>query len=108
MKRLISLALAIAACAALPAPALARPTPVKVKIGDNFFKADHVTVRRGTTVRWRWVGRLMHNVTVTEGPQRFHSATQSTGTFRQKLRRRGRYTLVCTIHPGMDMTLRVR
>jgi plastocyanin len=106
MKRLLVLAVAIAACALIAAPALARTKSVSV--GDSFFRARSVTVKRGTTVRWHWVGRLVHNVTVLKGPQSFASPTQRSGTFRHRMTRRGSYTLSCTIHPGMEMTLRVR
>ncbi len=39
---------------------------------------------------------------------KFRSGTKSSGTFRKRIRRGGRYRIVCTVHPGMDMTLRAR
>jgi plastocyanin len=78
-----------------------------VTVGDDFFRPKSLSVRRGTRVRWTWRGRDAHNVTVTSGPVRFRSPTQSTGTFSRKLSRRGTYRIVCTIH-GQRMTIKVR
>jgi plastocyanin len=47
-------------------------------------------------------------VTVKRGPVKFRTSTKSKGTFRKKMTRRGTYRIVCTIHPGMNLTLRVR
>jgi plastocyanin len=78
-----------------------------VTVGDDFFRPRSLKVRRGTVVRWTWRGRDVHNVTVTSGPARFRSRTQSSGTFSRTLQRRGTYRIVCTIH-GQRMTIRVR
>jgi plastocyanin len=95
---------------ALPATAAA-PTVV---VRDNEFvhagtARPTVHVRPGGVVAWRWASRQSHNVTVRSGPQRFRSPTQSAGTFRRRLVRRGTYRLGCSLHaPGMRMTLVVR
>jgi plastocyanin len=78
-----------------------------VTVGDDFFRPKSVSVRAGTRVRWTWRGRDVHNVTVTSGPVRFRSPTQRSGTFSRKLRRRGTYRIVCTVH-GQRMTITVR
>ena len=107
MKRLIAPLLAVAAAAALLAvPALAATKTVDLK--DNFFTPKSMTVKKGTTVKWVWKGKAPHNVTVRSGPVKFRSSTQTKGTFSKKMTRKGTYKLHCTIHPGMDMTLRVR
>jgi len=67
-----------------------------------------VKARRGDTVVWVWEGRNPHNVTVTRGPVKFSSPTKRSGRYRKRMRRRGSYRIVCTIHAGMRMTLRVR
>jgi plastocyanin len=85
-------------------PAAARAASVTV--GDDFFRPRSLSIRAGTRVRWTWRGRDVHNVTVTSGPVRFRSRTQSSGTFSRTLRRRGTYRIVCTIH-GQRMTIRV-
>lgn len=83
-----------------------------VRVGDNWFVRRRGTptirVRRGTRVRFRWVGRAPHNVTVVSGPRRFRSSTKTRGTFTRRLTRRGTYRIVCTIHGARDQSMRIR
>ena len=106
MKRILFLATLAAMLAAntVPAPAATRGVAVR----DNFFRPASLTVRKGDTVRFRWLGNAFHNVTVTRGPQRFSSRTKASGSYRKRMTRRGTYRLVCTLHSGMRMRLRVR
>ena len=101
---LAALAVAISVAIAVAIPAFAATT---VRVDDDVFRPSSKTVSKGTTVRWRWVGDDPHNVTVRKGPAKFHSSTKRSGTFSKTMRRRGTYKIVCTIHPGMGMTLRV-
>jgi plastocyanin len=39
---------------------------------------------------------------------KFRSGNKTSGRYSKKMRRGGTYKIVCTIHPGMDMTLKVR
>lgn len=111
MKKVLLVVLAVAAAAAVVAiPALAATKTVKV--GDDYFGSKGtkptIAVRRGTTVRWTWVGRVPHNVKVARGPKTFGSATQRRGSFSARLTKPGTYRIVCTIHqPDMVMTLKV-
>jgi plastocyanin len=103
---------ALVAVAVAVAPAFAAGPTVLVR-DNEFSRAGRarptVTVRAGTVVVWRWASRQSHNVTVRSGPQRFRSRTQSAGTFRRRMARRGTYRLSCSLHaPGMRMTLVVR
>ncbi|HEV2310399.1 MAG TPA: plastocyanin/azurin family copper-binding protein [Acidimicrobiia bacterium] len=82
--------------------------PASVQLGDNFFKPDHLTVSAGTKVTWTWTGNSTHNVTVVSGPQKFRSVDQASGTFSRVMSKPGVYKIVCTFHPGMDLTLTVR
>ena len=84
-----------------------------VEVGDDYFVREGspptVRVRRGDTVVFRWEGRNQHNVRAARGPVRFRSPIKRSGTYRKKMTRRGRYRIVCDIHPpNMRMTLRVR
>jgi plastocyanin len=90
-----------------PAGVAAAARAASVTVGDDFFRPTSLRVRAGTTVRWTWRGRDVHNVTVTSGPTRFSSPTQRSGTFSRRLRKRGTYRIVCTVH-GQRMTIRVR
>jgi plastocyanin len=84
------------------------PPPVtkKVTVNDNYFKPKKVTVVIGTKVTWKWKGFAVHDVTVAKGPQKFESKQQSSGTFSRVIKKPGAYKIVCTLHPGMDMTLK--
>jgi plastocyanin len=98
------------------APALSRHKSLEVD--DNYFvekgKPHTVTVHAGDTVEWEWEGMTNpHNVTVVKAPKgakKFHSKTQTSGTFEKKLKKAGTYKIVCTIHAaeGMKMTLKVK
>ena len=73
-----------------------------VRLVDIDIKPAVVTVRRGTTVEWRFLDApAAHNVT-SRGRTRFRSsATKQQGTHRVRFRRRGTYRYVCTLHPNM-------
>jgi plastocyanin len=83
-----------------------------VEIGDNYFVRDAggatVTIKKGQTLTWKWTGKHPHNVTVKSGPQKFHSATQTKGTFSHKFTKAGTYSIVCTIHVMQGMTMKVK
>ena len=81
MKKLVALAVIAVALivAAIPAYAATRT----VRVDDNVFRPDSLSVNRGDTNR-------------------------RSGTVSRRLTRRGTLRLVCTIHPGMDMRIRVR
>jgi plastocyanin len=99
----LGVGLAGATSAAKPKP----PQPPKASLGDNFFKPTKLTVTAGTTVTFTWTGSNMHNVKVTSGPQKFKSPNQSSGTYTFTFTKAGTYKIVCTFHPGMEMTLKV-
>jgi plastocyanin len=97
-------------------PAQAAPKKKTVRIYDNYFLADSLEVKRGTTVVWRWPGfdeaGDVHDVKLRSGPKgvkKFHSEAAATDyTFRRRLRTPGRYRIVCTLHTEMTMKIRVR
>jgi plastocyanin len=95
--------------AAAPAAAATR----NVKIGDDYFvragSPPTVSVSKGTTVKWNWTGSRQHNVVVRSGPASFQSPLKRSGSYKRKLRRKGTYKIVCSIHaPDMAMTLKVK
>ena len=103
----------VAAIALVALAAAALGATRTINVGDNYFVKSSgvpgVTVKRGTVVRWRWVGRRRHNVRVARGPVRFRSPTQRSGTYRKRIFTAGRYVIICSIHGGRDqkMVLRV-
>jgi plastocyanin len=113
MRKVLGLGLLGALALALIAASPALSEREDVEVDDNYFVREGspptVRVDRNDTVVWEWKGRNPHNVTVTRGPVRFHSRNKTSGTYRKKMRRRGTYRIVCTIHaPSMRMTLKVR
>ena len=97
--KLIAL-LAVLLCGAGAATAYAATR--NVKVGDDYFvKAGSprtITVKKGTKLKFKWVGKAPHNVTTQKGPMKFQSPTQTKGTFSKKLSKKGTYVLYCTIH----------
>jgi plastocyanin len=110
MRKLIALGATAATAAAFAVPAMAATKTVKV--GDDYFVRSGarptVTVHRNDTVKWVWKGKSAHNVFVSKGPKKFHSKTIATGSFAHKMTAKGTYTIICTIHSGMEMTLKVK
>ena len=104
-KRLLLVPATLAATLAVTAvPATAVNT---IAVKDNVFSPKSTSVKRNTTVTFRWAGRAPHNVKVSSGPVKFASTIKTTGTYKRKMTRKGTYKIVCTIHPGMNLTLRV-
>jgi plastocyanin len=110
MRKLLASLVVLAVLGVAAAQALAATQSVRV--GDDFFvrKGHHtITVRHGSRVTFRWVGSRVHDVHARKGPVHFRSAVMTSGSFSTTLRRRGRYLVVCDIHPRtMRLTIRVR
>jgi plastocyanin len=107
MRKLIALTAAAGVTAALAVPAFAATRTVQVR--DDVFAPKSLTVSKNTTLRFVWRGKNPHNVVVSKGPQRFSSGgVKVKGSYSVKVRKAGSYTIVCQIHPGMTMKLRVR
>jgi plastocyanin len=110
MRKLLVSVVVLAVLGVAAAQALAAAHSVRV--GDDFFvrKGHHtITVRHGSRVTFHWVGRKVHDVHAKKGPVHFRSSVMTSGSFTTRLRRRGRYLVVCDIHPRtMRLTIRVR
>ncbi|HVP04013.1 MAG TPA: plastocyanin/azurin family copper-binding protein [Solirubrobacteraceae bacterium] len=116
MKRILALAavLAVLAAIVITAPAGAQkagPTAsaaaVVVKLKDSFFSPSKLTVSRGTKVRFVWAGKLSHNL-VGGGLPGSLARTRIHGSYTATFTSPGTKTILCTIHPGMVLKLRVR
>jgi plastocyanin len=111
------------ACTALAVPAFAAaltqaggaaPEPRIVNVRDNFFAPDALTVPTGHEDRLalalparRRPRRVSHPPAGRR--KRFHSRlTASDFSFARKLKKPGRYRIVCTIHAAMTMSVKVR
>ena len=110
MKRLIAVLTAVAVVAGLMAiPALAATKTVRLR--DNVFAPRSVSIKRNDTIRFVWAGKNPHNVLTRSRPRgaaRVSIGTRTKGSARKRFTRRGTYRLHCSIHQGMNLTVRVR
>jgi plastocyanin len=110
MMRLLPIALVLSLMLAVAAPAAVAKTR-SVKVGDNYFvrkgSAPTVTVKKGVTVRWNWTGKNFHNL-VGSGPASFQASPRKSGHFSRKFKKAGTYRVICSIHAGMEMKLKVK
>ncbi len=108
MRKLLVPVVATALAAALAPSALGA---TRVKIGDNYFVrasgVPTVTVSRNSVVKWVWTGHSLHNVKVSRGPARFGSSSMTSGSYRKTLRKKGTYTLYCSVHGIDDQSMKL-
>jgi plastocyanin len=92
------------------ASATTPPASAAVTVSNNNFNPDNSVIQSGGTMTWTWAaGADFHNVTFTSGPTPLppSSATQNTGSHAATITTVGTYGYHCTIHAGMDGTVRV-
>jgi plastocyanin len=71
-----------------------------IKVGDNYFKLPNVRVPSGAQLTWRFDTKLLHNVTLADGPRGFSSVNLNAGrSFSQSFSVPGTYRLFCALHP---------
>jgi plastocyanin len=82
---------------------------------DYYFSPAKMTVKKDTTVVWRWPagGGDSHDVVLRKGPRgarKFASDIYSADeSFPQKLKVPGKYLIVCTLHEeDMKLTIVVK
>ncbi len=112
MRKLVALCLLVALTAIAGVFASSASSATSVRVGDNWFVKSSggtpkVTVKKGATVKWRFVGDVAHNVVVTKGPKKFSSKPMESGVYKKKLRKRGTYTIYCTIHGASDQSMKL-
>ena len=119
MRRLALVAAGVAALAVIPAgPSTAskkKPPPKKtVQVGDDYYSPLKMTVKPGTIVVWKWltVNGNTHDVKLKSGPKKvkkFHSdAAAADFSYKRTLKVKGKYTVICTFHEDMKMTITVK
>ena len=69
-------------------------------VGDYRYGAERVSLKRGATFTWRFVGGVRHDVTLVSGPVGFSAPWTLKGTFTQRFTKRGTYKLFCSLHPA--------
>lgn len=82
----------------------------QIAVGDNFFTRKNISVAAGSTLKWKFNGQFLHNVTVADGPRGFSSVhLDKNREYKAKLRTPGTYKLFCALHPvQMTETIKVR
>ena len=89
----------------MPLPLLRQPRGALARnirstwVGDYAFGRQRVSIRRGTTFTWRFVGSVQHDVTLASGPVGFASDSLQRGSYRHRFTRPGTYRLYCSLHP---------
>jgi len=77
-----------------------------VAVGDNIFTPANIVVAVGTTVTWTWSPNVTtHNVVFSDGNK---SPDQATGTFSRTFSAAGTFNYSCTLHSGMNGTVKVQ
>jgi len=106
MRNLI--VIAAGTLAVLAATAMAATS---INVGDDYYVrrsgVPTVSVNKGATVRWRFIGDSPHTVTVSKGPVKFNSGVKSSGTYSKKMKKRGTYTIYCTIHGASTQKMKL-
>ena len=70
-----------------------------ISVGDFQFKPERIRTRVGSTLRWKFDGYNVHDVTVATGPRGFSSPNMNgERVYRKKLKSPGTYRLYCTLH----------
>ena len=94
---------------------LVDPLPVArdatVLVHDDHFHPSSITVARNSTVTWRWTGEHAHDLRFRRyrGQPRIAGARpRRGGQTSRRFTRAGTYRYLCTLHPGMTGTVRVR
>lgn len=108
MPAVVSSLVAVAFAALVLAAPAGAAKPVTVKLKDSYFSPARLTLPRGGSVRFVWAGELTHNLLGPGIPGRLEDPATRRRPFIRVFRHRGRVLFTCSIHPGMDMTVRVR
>jgi plastocyanin len=71
-----------------------------IPVGDRYFGAPNLRVRKGSFLTWQFNGKELHNVTLANGPLGIGTDNLDGGrTFTEKLNRPGTYRFFCALHP---------
>lgn len=104
----VLLAALVLAAPAVAGDRAAGSSAVTVRLKDSFFSPSRVTLARGRSVRFAWAGEMAHNLLGPGIPSRLENPVTRRRPFTRVFRRPGRFLFTCSLHPGMEMTVRVR
>ena len=84
-----------------------KPRAHTVTIEGMRFQPDHLTVAQGDTIVWVNKDVVAHTATSESGS--FDSKIIEAGkNWKITVKKRGEFTYICTLHPTMKATVRVR
>ena len=87
----------VAVVAAVPVT-IAEAATKTTSLKDDYFVKGKLTVKKGTTVVWKW--NTKHRHTVTEYNGRWGSTNdRKKGTVKHKFNKKGTWTVYCLVHP---------
>jgi plastocyanin len=95
--RKLCLLIALVASLAVAAVAAAAGT-TSTTLRDDYFPKSKLTISAGTTVVWKWKSTEEQH-TVTDVKKRFGSKKKTSGSYRHKFAKAGKYTVFCKVHP---------
>lgn len=75
-----------------------------VRVSDFQYSPSSVSIRRGGTVTWRFVGGI-HNVV---GKRWGSRKLRSGGKWKHQFRRKGNFSYLCSVHPWMKGSVKVK
>jgi len=115
MRKQLIICSVLALAAALTASlAAAAPAPRTVKVGDNWLyrsspRVPTITVKRNTTIKFKFVGDDPHNVLgYRGGTKKFGSPIKSSGYYSRRLTTTGTWKILCDIHGAYDQSMKIK
>ena len=75
-------------------------TAASTIVGDFQYGSERISLKRGTTFTWRFLGQFQHDVTVVGGPEGFSAPWSLSGVFTHRFTKPGTYRLFCSLHPA--------
>jgi len=80
----------------------------QVSMKDIKFNPSTVTIKAGGTVTWTNDDSVGHDVTADDFDSGSAGGIEPGATFQHKFAKAGSYAYVCTVHPGMKGTVKVK
>lgn len=78
-----------------------------VKLVDSLFKPGSISTKGSARLTFIYAGKLTHNIIGPKIPKSYENPRKRALPLTRSYGR-GKYTFKCTIHPGMNLYLRVR
>ncbi len=112
-RRLLAVSVAVAGplglVIAVGGPSAGAATPKTVVIRDIKFNPGSVTIRRGSTVTWRFQDETTKHNVISRGAKRFKSSSvRGSGTYQVRFTKPGVYRYICSLHIGMKGSITVK